>query len=264
MLIVTMAHKSPIIPGYIAIEWIYCRLGLMMKEAARVWIADWLGRSKTVRRRDKSISPLQVLPQAFAVLALILTNPIAGLVLPLVEPWILFVIRIALLVALSLMAHHVVVAKEVLESSDRKLILPVSTEERDYQYKYTEAERLTSKIAFLVALPLLAIVSWFSLPQPKPCRVNARVENVDASATNRGLFSYVEISGGDQTNQFPLSTTGQTVIEITAGQRKGWVLTIVQQDGRIAQTRNFSGCPNAKKTVPLGLQSILVLQPSKK
>jgi hypothetical protein len=74
-------------------------------------------------------------------------------------------------------------------------------------------------------------------------------------------FSYIEISGSRQTRQFPLSETGKAEIEIAAGQRKNWTLTLVQPDGSVAQILKFSGCLDAKQNIPLGPQSTLVLQP---
>ncbi len=114
-----------------------------------------------------------------------------------------------------------------------------------------------SSIIVLVSI-VIAIILY--IIQNSPCYLNIELRSTDTSELNFSSLAYIEISGGGETDQFPL-TNGRCIIEVKPKQQEEWNLRIVKADGIKITPIAFKGCIYEKYEFQLDKNTVCIVQP---
>ncbi|MCK8604419.1 hypothetical protein [Desulfoferrobacter suflitae] len=223
------------------------------------WVKDWIGRANVERRKDDTISPFAALQQALAVLALALSGTLLDYVDKTVSPQTLIFVKVFLLIIIVVLANQVIIAKKPIERND--LILSSPRTSGKLAYRYTEIDRLASKLVVIFSIGLTIILVW---PKTGSCKLTVQFRGTEsAPAIGRGLdFEYIEIAGADQRTRFAFNKTGKTNIEILPSQVKRWSFTVVGSRGEELLSSELRGCLHEKREFELtGKNAVLMLSP---
>jgi hypothetical protein len=215
------------------------------------YIADWLGYADVNPKGNEKYSPFTALQQAVGIVAVIFAEPIlknlAGL-----PPSQIQIIRLVLLCLIIFLCNYVVTAKE------KPPPQPEGTGPPAISYKYSDLDRLTSRIVLPLSLVVLIIML---IPEPKPCRIDAAVHKSPALVGEKGQIRSLEVSGGGETHQFPINDEGVSSIAVSPKQKRKWTLTLIDLNGSAINSVEIEGCLLGEKTFTLNGQTRLVLRP---
>ena len=213
------------------------------------WVADWLGYADVKPKTTEKFSPFSALQQALTIVALIFAEPIlknlAGL-----SASNIFIIRLILIGLIIYFANHVVVAKELRPADGATPPLLI--------YKYSDLERLTSKIVLPLSLVVLAFLLW---PEPRACQLQATVLQSPTHSREVNRAVSLEISGGGETNHYPVNDDGVSYLAVKPRQAKKWTITLRNAQGAPLDTVGMEGCPHGEKIFALTGNMQLVLRP---
>lgn len=233
------------------------RLGKKTQEL----IYDWIGRADVERRTEGTISPFRTLQQALAILALVVSGPLLNAISESVPSNVLVVVRIFFLAIVVILANHVVVSKQYSRKTRsrkhhiRETTLPAAPK---LAYRYTEIDRLASKIVLPFSVILMIILLW---PEPNPCFLSAKLHHMGDSRSGFSAGMYLEITGGGETTQFPLTTSGTSEIAISPDQQGNWTIEIKEPEGVILGYVRLEGCLDEEREFRINDKTIFMLQP---
>lgn len=216
------------------------------------WVKDWLGVNTVMRKTGESITPLTAFQQALSLLALIFSEQILSLLAGSenVTNSSLILVRLAILVALIIMAHYVVVAKQLLTITEE------NKNKNNLCYKYREGDRLTAKLLLPVALSVFLFV-FFS--QEKSCDLTAAISFPPDSARDSYYGITLDVEGEGVSRQYMFTSLQKIPLSLPQSQNR-WSVTVNDIDGTNLGSFNFDECPTSK-TRSTGDKVFLILQP---